>query len=259
MIEVHNLTFGYSATEDRQILKGVDFAAKTGKLTALIGTNGAGKSTLLKTIMGILKGKGEISVNGKSVSEYSNKDFSSTVSYLSQDNDCRVNLTVFEVVMLGRMGSMSFRVKDEDIQATQEVLERLNLQRFASRNIMELSGGQRQLVFMAQALVKEPKILILDEPTSALDLHKQFDLLTLLKNLTRENDFTTLVTLHHLDLAAMFADEIIVLKEGTVYAQGAPKDIFTEAMMEDVYRVKTKIYIDDNDLPHVIPLEAIIN
>lgn len=181
MIEVHNLTFGYSSTEDGQILKGVDFVAQTGKLTALIGTNGAGKSTLLKTIMGILKGKGEIFVNGKSVSEYSNKDFSSTVSYLSQDNDCRVNLTVFEVVMLGRMGSMSFRVKDEDIQATQEVLERLNLQRFASRNIMELSGGQRQLVFMAQALVKEPKILILDEPTSALDLHKQFDLLTLLK------------------------------------------------------------------------------
>ena len=101
-------------------------AAKTGKLTALIGTNGAGKSTLLKTIMGILKGKGEISVNGKPVSQYSTKDFSSTVSYLSQDNDCKVNLSVFEVVMLGRMGSMSFRVSDEDIVATQEVLERLN-------------------------------------------------------------------------------------------------------------------------------------
>ena len=106
MIEVHNLTFGYSATEDRQILKGVDFAAKTGKLTALIGTNGAGKSTLLKTIMGILKGKGEISVNGKPVSQYSTKDFSSTVSYLSQDNDCKVNLSVFEVVMLGRIGTV---------------------------------------------------------------------------------------------------------------------------------------------------------
>ena len=159
--------------------------------------------------------------------------------------------------MLGRMGSMSFRVSDEDIQATQEVLERLNLQQFASRNIMELSGGQRQLVFMAQALVKEPKILILDEPTSALDLHKQFDLLTLLKNLTQEHDFTTLVTLHHLDLAAMFADEIIVLKEGRVYAQGAPQDIFTESMMEDVYRIRTKIYMDDKGMPHVIPLEAI--
>lgn len=257
MIEVHNLTFGYSAHEDGQILKGVDFTAKTGKLTALIGTNGAGKSTLLKTIMGILKGKGDVAINGKSVADYSNKDFSSTVSYLSQDNDCKVNLTVFEVVMLGRMGSMSFRVSDEDIQATQEVLERLNLQRFASRSIMELSGGQRQLVFMAQALVKEPKILILDEPTSALDLHKQFDLLTLLKNLTQEHDFTTLVTLHHLDLAAMFADEIIVLKEGRVYAQGTPQDIFTESMMEDVYRIKTKIYTDDKGMPHVIPLEAI--
>lgn len=98
MIEVHNLTFGYSSTEDGQILKGVDFAAKNGKLTALIGTNGAGKSTLLKTIMGILKGKGDITINGKSVSQYSTKDFSSTVSYLSQDNDCRVNLTVFEAL-----------------------------------------------------------------------------------------------------------------------------------------------------------------
>lgn len=202
MIEVHNLTFGYSSTEDGQILKGVDFTAQTGKLTALIGTNGAGKSTLLKTIMGILKGKGEIFVNGKPVSEYSNKDFSSTVSYLSQDNDCRVNLTVFEVVMLGRMGSCLSCVKERYPSNTRGV-GTVELTAVCSRNIMELSGGQLQLVFMAQALVKEPKILILDEPTSALDLHKQFDLLTLLKNLTRENDFTTLVTLHHLDLAAM--------------------------------------------------------
>ena len=257
MIEVRNLTFGYSAHEDGQILKGVDFAAKTGKLTALIGTNGAGKSTLLKTIMGILKGKGDVAINGKSVADYSTKDFSSTVSYLSQDNDVKINLTVFEIVMLGRMGSMSFRVKDEDIQATEKALSRLKLQPLASRNIMELSGGQRQMVFMAQALVRDPKVLLLDEPTSALDLHKQFDLLTLLKHLTREHDFTTLVTLHHLDLAAMFADEIIVLKEGKVYAQGAPQDIFTEEMMEDVYRVKTKIYMDDKGMPHVIPLEAI--
>ena len=114
------------SVEEKQILKGIDLTINKGEIHVVMGTNGAGKSTLLKTIMGILKGKGEIFVNGKPVSEYSNKDFSSTVSYLSQDNDCRVNLTVFEVVMLGRMGSMSFRVKDEDIQATQEVLERLH-------------------------------------------------------------------------------------------------------------------------------------
>ena len=154
MIEVQNLTFGYSSKDESQILRGVDFSAKTGKLTALIGTNGAGKSTLLKAIVGLLKYNGNILINGNPTTHYSNKEFTNMVSYLSQDNDCKVNLTVFEVVMLGRMGSMSFKVKDSDIAATNEILDRLNLQKFASRNITELSGGQRQLVLMAQALVK---------------------------------------------------------------------------------------------------------
>lgn len=257
MIEVHNLTFGYSSDSQKNILRGVGFAAQTGKLTAVIGTNGAGKSTLLKTIIGILPGKGDIRINDKPIVAYTSEELSSTISYLSQDNDCKINLSVFEVVMLGRMGSLSFRVKEEDIRATEEVLQRLNLQEFASRSIMALSGGQRQLVFMAQALVREPTILLLDEPTSALDLHKQFKLLTLLKRLTQENQFTTLVTLHHLDLAAKFADEIIVLQNGEVYAQGKPHEIFTESMMEEVYRVKTKVYVDEQNVPHVIPLEAI--
>lgn len=257
MIEVHNLTFGYSSDSQKNILRGVGFAARTGKLTAVIGTNGAGKSTLLKTIIGILPGKGDIRINDKPIVAYTSEELSSTISYLSQDNDCKINLSVFEVVMLGRMGSLSFRVKEEDIRATEEVLQRLNLQEFASRSIMALSGGQRQLVFMAQALVREPTILLLDEPTSALDLHKQFKLLTLLKRLTQENQFTTLVTLHHLDLAAKFADEIIVLQKGEVYAQGRPQEIFTESMMEEVYRVKTKVYVDEQNVPHVIPLEAI--
>ena len=97
----------------------------------------------------------------------------------------------------------------------------------------------------------------LDEPTSALDLQKQFKLLTLLKRLTQENQFTTLVTLHHLDLAAKFADEIIILQKGEVYIQGKPHEIFTESIIEEIYRVKTKIYMDEQGVPHVIPLEAI--
>ena len=225
MIEVHNLTFGYSSTEDGQILKGVDFAAKTGKLTVLIGTNGAGKSTLLKTIMGILNGKGDITINGKSVAQYSTKDFSSTVSYLSQDNDCRVNLTVFEVVMLGRMGSMSFRVSDEDIAATQEVLERLNLQRFASRSIMELSGGQRQLVFMAQALVKEPKILILDEPTSALDPQMVGEVLNVMKQLASEG-MTMVIVTHEMAFARDVSTRTIFMHEGVVAENRKSKELF---------------------------------
>jgi len=282
VLTVSNVTHGFGA---RQILDDASFRLLKGEHVGLIGANGEGKSTFLNIITGkIPPDEGKI--------EWSNQV---TVGYLDQHAVLEKGMTIRDVLQrafddlfvmeqnindaYNRMGDVSEDEMNkllEQVGEWQEILEQRGfyeidavIERTAAglglmdigldRDVTELSGGQRQLVFMAQALVKEPKILILDEPTSALDLHKQFDLLTLLKNLTQENDFTTLVTLHHLDLAAMFADEIIVLKEGTVYAQGAPKDIFTEAMMEDVYRVKTKIYMDDNGLPHVIPLEAIIN
>ena len=282
VLTVSNVTHGFGA---RQILDDASFRLLKGEHVGLIGANGEGKSTFLNIITGKLPpDEGKI--------EWSNQV---TVGYLDQHAVLEKGMTIRDVLQsafddlfvmeqninnaYNRMGDVSEDEMNkllEQVGEWQEILEQRGfyeidavIERTAAglglmdigldRDVTELSGGQRQLVFMAQALVKEPKILILDEPTSALDLYKQFDLLTLLKNLTQENDFTTLVTLHHLDLAAMFADEIIVLKEGTVYAQGAPKDIFTEAMMEDVYRVKTKIYMDDNGLPHVIPLEAIIN
>ncbi|MEW9079227.1 ABC transporter ATP-binding protein [Terrisporobacter glycolicus] len=254
MINVENLSFRY---KDKYVLNNINFTAQTGKVTAIIGANGTGKSTLLKNITGSLKGNGNILLNNKPINEYKNDEFTKIISYLSQNNDCRAVLNVFEVILLGRMNSLSFKVSDKDIEKVHEVMKQLGIEEFASRNIGELSGGQRQLVFIAQALVKEPDILILDEPTSALDLNHQFEMLELLKELTEKNNFTTLITLHHLDLAARFADEIIVINDGSLYDSGHPKKIFTEKMIKDVYHVKSRIYMDDNDVPHVIPLSSI--
>ena len=256
MVEVRDLSFQYGKTAPK-ILDGVSFCAASGKMTALIGANGAGKSTLLKNVAGLLKGGGEIVIDGRGLAAWPREELARRISYLAQGGESHAVLNVFEVVLLGRMHSLSFRVSDADTAAVERILDRLGIAHLAGRGIGALSGGQRQLVFIAQALAKGPEILLLDEPTSALDLHRQFELLTLLQTLTAERGFTTVMTLHHLDLAARFADEIVVLSEGRVYARGAPAAVFTEQMLRDVYRVRAKIYADDDGARHVIVSGAV--
>ena len=241
MVEVRDLSFRYGKNAPN-ILDGVSFCAASGRMTALIGANGAGKSTLLKNV---------------ALGAWPKEELARRISYLAQSSETRAVLNVFEVVLLGRMNRLSFRVSDADTAAVERILDRLGIAHLAGRGIGALSGGQRQLVFIAQALAKGPEILLLDEPTSALDLHRQFELLTLLQTLTAERGFTTVMTLHHLDLAARFADEIVVLSEGRVYARGAPAAVFTEQMLRDVYRVRAKIYADDDGVRHVIVSGAV--
>ena len=139
MIDVKNLSFKYN---EKYILKNINFTADTGKVTAIIGANGTGKSTLLKNIIGSLKGNGDILINDKSINKYKKDEFTKTISYLSQNNDCRAVLNVFEVILLGRMHSLSFKVSDKDIKKVEEVMKQLGIEEFASRNIAELSGGK---------------------------------------------------------------------------------------------------------------------
>jgi iron complex transport system ATP-binding protein len=163
-------------------------------------------------------------------------------------------LTVFEVVLLGLVNGLSYHVSDSDLESVQEVLARLNLKQYASRNIGELSGGQRQLVFIAQALIRKPKILILDEHTSNLDLYYQFQIMNIIKELTVSENFTTLLTLHQLDLVKRFADEVVVIHRGALYGTGSPRDILTEKTFRDVYRMNTEIVKSSDGGEYIIPL-----
>ena len=251
MIEVSNLSFGY---KEIKVLDEISMTACPGRITAIIGANGIGKSTLLKNICGLYKGDGCIKINGKPIGGYSRKELAQHISYLSQDNAVNAMLTVFEVVLLGLVNGLSYHVSDYELEAVQEVLARLNLKQFASRNIGELSGGQRQLVFIAQALIRKPKILILDEPTSNLDLYYQFQIMNIIKELTVSENFTTLVTLHQLDLVKRFADEVVVIHRGGLYGTGSPDDILTEKTFRDVYRMNTEILTASNGTGYIIPV-----
>ena len=254
MLRVDNLCFSYGK---EKVLQNVSFSAAPGEVTVLIGANGAGKTTLLNCLTCQKKSEGTIFLGNQNLKELSFEKRNEQVSYLEQSTSCDAALNVFEVILLGRLSRLGLRITQEDYDAVNRVMELLHLERFAGRNISELSGGQRQMVFIAQALIREPKFFVLDEPVSALDLNHQFHLMDFLRARTRENGYTTLITLHQLDLAAQYADRLIVLNGGTVYREGDPKEILDETVFHEVYSLNCEIYIDSFGKKHFVPVGSI--
>ncbi len=251
-VEVKNLWFGYNSTP---VLKNISIEASPGKVTVIIGPNGAGKSTLLKCIAGLLKPSGRVLLNGK---EFRREHISRLISYIPQDHSIGAVLTVFETVLLGRINFLSWRINKRDLEVVMRVLRELRIEGLASRYISELSGGQRQMVFIAQALAREPKVLLMDEPVSNLDIRHQLEILNLIKKVTKDNTMTTILVLHDLNLAARYADELIVLRKGEVYNRGNPNSVLTEDMIRDVYGVHAKVG-NDGGVPQVTPLKPLAN
>jgi len=255
-LEIKNLKFGYNS---KPVLKNINMEVSPGKITAVIGPNAAGKSTLLKCIVRILKPEGSILLDGKEINNFEKESITRIVSYLSQENPARAVLSVFEVVLLGRIHSLSWKVGDDELEVVWEILKDMGIHELASRYLNELSGGQRQMVSIAQALVREPKVLLLDEPTSNLDLQRQLEILYLIRDLTVKRKITTLVTLHHLNLAARYADKLVVLNNGEVYASGKPESVLTSETVRSVYGVNARVNIDDDGIPQITPISSVRN
>lgn len=255
MLEVKNLSFSYGKTS---VLDRISFCARSGEITAIIGANGAGKSTILKCIAGLNRGTGDVLFCGKNRKDLSSDEISRTVSYLNQNTVCDAELNVYEIILLGLLNDLKFRITDSDMEKVEEVMRLLSLTPFAHRRISELSGGQQQLVFIGQTLIKNPRIILMDEPTSALDLNRQFYLMDLLKEITEERQFTTVVTLHHLDITAKYSDHVVVIDSGGVYQDDKPEKIFTSEMLRDVYRVESELYTDQYGKHHLVPIDRVI-
>jgi iron complex transport system ATP-binding protein len=194
-----------------------------GRLTALIGPNAAGKSTFLRCLAGLLRGQGAVHVGDHAVASLRAAERTKLVGYLPQDLPNTAALTVFEAILVAhRQARPGWRVDDRDVAAVSAVLARLGLTDLAVRHLGELSGGQRQLVAVGQALAAEPRVLLLDEPTSSLDLHHQLGLLTLVTDLAVERRMTVVLAIHDLNLAARFADRMLVLHGGRIAARAPP-------------------------------------
>jgi iron complex transport system ATP-binding protein len=236
MIDVDGVYFAYHS---KYVLENITFSIDRGKFFGIVGPNGTGKSTLLKVIGRALKpSKGTVKLSKKDVwSSFSSKEFAKNVSVIPQTPFYNF-LRVEEFILTGRIPHLStfqFRQKRDDIEAIEESFELCGLNHIRNKFMHRISGGERQLVFLARALVSKPKVLIMDEPLSSLDINNQEKILYLLKNLIKRFDLTIIGVLHDLNVVSEFADVVLVLKDGRVKAIGRPEDVIDKDLIKSVY------------------------
>lgn len=252
---VKSISYKYKG-QDQKVLNDVSFEAKSGQITGIIGANGVGKSTLLECILGRVNAKGEVIFGGKS--DYVANELSAYVGYLTQDNVKIKSLSVFEMVLLGRINDLGLRVDEEHIEKVYKILCAFNIERFAKRNFCELSGGQQRLVSIAQILVKEPEVLILDEPTANLDMQNALEILELIKMYTEQKNVASLIVLHDLNLACRYCDKLVLLNHGKVFKQGTPFDVVTKESIKEAYGVSIHLHLDQK-IPMIHPIYSTRN
>ena len=253
-LEVKDLEFSYGATP---VLKGVSMNdAKTGLITAIIGPNAAGKTTFFKCLAGLLKHKGSVRLDGIELKDLKKEEVTSRVGYLPQEGPVNAVLTVFEALLLARKHTMSWRVGDEDLAVAAAVLRDLDIEHLSLRYLNELSGGQKQMVSIAQVLARNPEVLLLDEPTSNLDLQRQLEVLSLLQQVTAERKTITLISLHDLNLAARFAHHFVVMNQGDIHASGDAASVLTPGMLRAVYSVNANVQVGSDGVTQITPVSS---
>ena len=223
------------------------------QVTALIGCNGAGKSTLLQAFAGLLPMTGSLQLAGAPISV---ADCRRQIAYMPQDTSATSSLTVLEVVLLGRLGKLGMRVPPSLVDEAMSALSIFGLIPLHKKCLDEISGGQRQLVFLSQALFREPKVLLLDEPTAALDLRHQLLVLEQIRLHARQNGTIIGVAMHDLNLAAQFADRLIGLQGGKKITAGPAEEVLTPANLKTMYGIDADVTRGAYGQLQVFPLRA---
>ena len=257
MLEAHNITVKYGS---RPAVAGVSLTLKPNEVTAIIGPNGAGKSTLLQTLNGgVLPAAGQILLDSKPMQSYSRRTVARRVAVVAQEADLRFPVTVFEFVLGGRYAWASTTgwgwETSHDLEVARDVLRETQLEEFSNRLMNELSGGERQRAVLARALATEAGVLLLDEPTANLDLAHQAAILALVRKRCDSRGVSALVITHDLNLAAEFADRILLMKDGMNIASGTPEEVLTPELLKELFAVR--ILVDAHPItgvPRITPV-----
>ncbi len=246
------------AYEARQVIADLDLHLPRAAITAIVGANGCGKSTLLRGLARLLRPTGGgVLLDGRSISTLPARELARTIGILPQGPQAPEGITVAELVRRGRYPHRSwFQPWDRsDDAAVAEALTATGIVDLAGRRVDELSGGQRQRVWIAMALAQEPDVLLLDEPTTFLDVTHQLEILDLLLELNRERGATVVMVLHDLNLAARYADHLVVMRAGAVHATGRPDQVLTEEIIAEAFGLRARVVPDPvSGGPLVVPI-----
>ena len=243
MLEARDLTVSY---EHRIAVSGVSVSLNAGEITALIGPNGAGKSTLLRTLNGQLpRSSGSVLLDGDTIERLSRRNISRKIAVVAQEAELRFPVTVLEFVLGGRFAWATHSgwgwETEHDLHVAESVLFETELSELSTRLMNELSGGERQRALMARALATEAPILLLDEPTANLDLSHQATLLSLVRVRCDQHRAAALVVTHDINLAANFADNILLMKQGRTVQSGSPQEVLRPEILQDVFEIRVLV------------------
>ena len=254
-ISIENVSFSYGLSEEN-LLNEINLNIEKGKFIGILGPNGCGKSTLLKVILKYLHPRqGIIKIDNKELKEYSQSELAEILSFVPQKSALTMPLTVEDVVYMGRVPYIKNRwigFDREDREKVEKIMRMLKIDQFKNRVIFSLSGGEFQRVLLARALVQNTNIMLLDEPTSALDMNYALEIMKLTSYFVKNENLTAVMVLHDLNLASMYCDSIILLKEGKIAYEGTPKELFKPEILEEIYGFNCEV-IENKGFSYVIP------
>ncbi|MBO6123505.1 MAG: ABC transporter ATP-binding protein [Methanobrevibacter sp.] len=255
LFEVKNISFDYDGEE---IFSNISFFIDKGDVLCILGPNGTGKTTLIKCLNGLHDIKsGEISVNGNDMKKLSFKQISKHIGYIPQSHVPSFPFKVFDVVLMGRAPYLNLTdsPKDEDVEIAEDALKTLGIEDLKDKEYTNLSGGERQLVFLARVLCQKPDILILDEPTSHLDFGNQIKLLEIIDNLAKSG-LSIIMSSHFPDHAFLSSTKVAIMKDGGFIDFGTPDDVVSEENLRKAYSIDVKLIELDNKRKVCVPLKT---
>lgn len=251
IVEAKNISFSYNKKE---VLNNIDLELYKGDVLSLVGQNGCGKTTLIKILLGIYKCKGSIKIFSKDISSYKNKDLAKLISYVPQTHQIPFDYTVLDIVLMGRLPHIglfsNYSLKDNQIAL--ENLEKVGILHLKDKIYSQISGGERQLAFIARALTQESKIIFMDEPVTGLDYGNQLKLLKFLKDLSKDG-FTFVKTTHYPDHALYASNKVMMLKDGKVLDYGKIDEKLSVSNIKKLYGVDVEIIEKENGYKFCIP------
>jgi iron complex transport system ATP-binding protein len=247
-----------AAAGSRRVLQGVTLALHAGEVLTLAGPNGAGKTTLFRVASRVLRpSQGSVSLLGRPLDAFPRRELARVLAVVPQDAAIAFPFRAGEVVLMGRsphLGTLGFETRD-DLARARDAMDRVGIGSLADRSVLELSGGERQLVLLARALAQDPRVLLLDEPTAHLDLRHRVRVAALVRELAREGR-SALVVSHDLGLAARSGDRIALLRRGELIALGTPREVLTPEHLRAAFEVEAEILESRDGALHVVPKPA---